>query len=77
MCVGPQRGLSCAEGDLAAVGLNIESVVLLCVCVTTTMMMMIIIIMPVIMSSPVRGGLFKSVHPVMNIQFVDEIIWFV
>lgn len=22
------------------------------------------------------GGLFKSVHPVMNIQFVDEIIWF-
>lgn len=54
MCVGPQRGLSCAEGDLAAVGLNIESVVLLCVCVTT-MMMMIIIIMPVIMSSPVQG----------------------
>lgn len=42
-CVGPQRGLSCVEGDLA-VELNIESVVLLLVCV----MMTIIIIMTTI-----------------------------
>lgn len=53
MCVGPQRGLSCAEGDLAVVKLNIESVVLLLVCVT--MMMMIIIMTTIIMSSPVQG----------------------
>lgn len=53
MCVGPQRGLSCAEGDLAVVKLNIESVVLLRVCVT--MMMTIIIMTTIIMSSPVQG----------------------
>lgn len=54
--VGPQRGLSCVEGDLATVELNIESVVLLLVCVT--MMMMIIIIMTtIIMSSPVQGSI--------------------
>lgn len=33
VCVGPQRGLSWVEGDLAVVELNIESVVLLLVCV--------------------------------------------
>lgn len=48
--VGPQRGLSCVEGDLA-VELNIESVVLLLVCVTKMMMTMII------MSSPVQGSI--------------------
>lgn len=54
-CVGPQRGLSCVEGDLAAVELNIESVVLLLlVCV---MMMMIIIMTTIIMSSPVQGSI--------------------
>lgn len=51
LCVGPQRGLSCVEGDLASVELNFESVVLLLVCVT----MMIIIIMTIIMRSPVQG----------------------
>lgn len=54
-CVGPQRGLSCVEGDLAVVELNIESVVLLLlVCVT---MMMIIIMTTIIMSSPVQGSI--------------------
>lgn len=52
--VGPQRGLSCVEGDLAAVKLNIESVVLLLVCVT---MMMMIIMTTIIMSSPVQGSI--------------------
>lgn len=56
MRVGPQRGLSGVEGDLAVVELNIESVVLLLVCMT--MMMTIIIIMTtVIMSSPVQGSI--------------------
>lgn len=54
-CVRPQRGLSCVEGDLAVVELNIESVVLLLlVCVT---MMMIIIMTTIIMSSPVQGSI--------------------
>lgn len=53
-CVGPQRDLSCVEGDLAAVELNIESVVLLLVCV---IMMMIIIMTTIIMSSPVQGSI--------------------
>lgn len=53
-CVGPQRGLSCVEGVLAAVELNIESVVLLLL-VCVTMMTMMIIIMTIIMSSPVQG----------------------
>lgn len=51
--VGPQRGLTCVEGDLAAVELNIESVVLLLVCVT--IMMTVIILTTIIMSSPVQG----------------------
>ncbi len=51
VCVGPQRGLSCVEGDLA-VKLNIESVVLLLVCVTMMTMMMTII-----MSSPVQESI--------------------
>lgn len=55
-CVGPQRGLSCVEGDLAAVELNIESVVLLLL-VCVTMMMMIIIMTTIIMSSPVQGSI--------------------
>lgn len=41
------------EGDLAAVELNIESVVLLPVCVT----MMIIIMTTIIMSPPVQGSI--------------------
>lgn len=56
MRVGPQRGLSCVEGDLAVVELKIESVVLLLVCVTM-MMTMIIIMTTIIMSSPVQGSI--------------------
>lgn len=56
-CVGPQRGLSCVEGDLAAVELNIESVVLLLLVCVTMMMMMIIIMTTIIMSSPVQGSI--------------------
>lgn len=57
MCVGPQRGLSCVEGDLAVVELNIESVVLLLVCMTMMMMAIIIIMTTIIMSSPVQGSI--------------------
>lgn len=57
MNVGPQRGLSCVEGDLASVELNIELVVLLPVCVTLMIMMLIIIMTTIIMSSPVQGSI--------------------
>lgn len=56
VCVGPQRGLSCVEGDLA-VELSLESVVLLLVCVTMMMMTIIIIMTTIIMSSPVQGSI--------------------
>lgn len=53
LSVGPQRGLSCFEGDLASVELSFESVVLLLVCVTMTII--IIIMTTIIMRSPVQG----------------------
>lgn len=57
------REVCLAEGDLP-VELNIESVVLL-----TVHLMIMMLKMTTMMSSPVHLNL-------MNIQFVDEILWF-